>query len=312
MPADAPKLARWKIVAGYAGFTLFALVVCLYLTFPYDAVKQRVTGLATAANLQLTIGSLGPGLFGVTARNVRVNRVLTPEQRRLASETGTPDPTPLEIESIAVRPALLPPGLAVRANLLGGVVTGSVGVLGSTRISVSGSKLDLSRGNIEGFTGVKLSGLAELDADLALPTSSEPGKPAEPDLGQASGKVKLVAKDLSVNGGHVGVQDLPKVPLGGLEARIAFDKGMGTIETLGTKSAELEAGGTGTLKLAKRFEYSNVSLDVRLKADAEYIKTQSLLGMGLAFLPADPEAGWRAFKIRGYLGRPEFPDFRRR
>ncbi len=325
MPPQASSSStatRWKPIAGYAAFSVFALLVSLYLTFPYDAVKQQVLGRASAAGLNVTMGSLGPGLFGVTARNVRLNKVLTPEQQRLNAETGTPEPTPLEIDSIAVRPALLPPGLAFRVNALGGVVSGSVGALGATRVSASGDGLDFSKGNLKGFTGLDLAGKGELNLSLAVPTVAA-GKsgPAEPDLGQANGALDLTFDTLTVNGGTITVpmygqptpMPLPKVQLGNLEAKLKIEKGVGTIETFATKSSDLEASATGTVKLAKRVEYSEPVVDVRLKLDPEFVKRLGLIGSATSMLPADPkDPTWRAFKVRGFLGRPDFPDFRMR
>jgi type II secretion system protein N len=322
MPPEAPKLARWKVIAAYTAYSLFALLFCLYLTFPYDAVKQRVTAAATAAGLSLTIDSLGPGLFGVTARNLRVNKVLTPEQQRLATETGTPEPTPLEIDSVAVRPALIPPGLAFRAKALGGTVSGSVGALGATRVSVTADGLDFSKGNLKGFTGLDLAGQGELSFNLSVPSSGGSGKAAaEPDLGQANGALELSVENLTVNGGNLTVPmygqptpvALPKVQLGNVEGKLKFEKGLGTLENLGTKSPDLELAAVGTLKLAKRLDYSEPAIDVRLKLDADFLKRLGMIGSAASMLPADPkDPGWRAFKVRGFLGRPDFPDFRMR
>jgi type II secretion system protein N len=321
MPPEASKTAGWKIIAGYTAFSVFALVLSLYLTFPYDAVKQRVVAAASTAGLNLTLGSLGPGFFGVTARNLRLNKVLTPEQQRLNSETGTPEPTPLEIDSVAVRPALLPPGLAFRVNALDGVVSGSVGVLGSTRISASGDGLDFSKGNLKGFTGLDLAGKGELDLSLTVPTSAgTKTAPAEPDLGQANGGLELTLDSLTVNGGTLTVPmygqptpvPLPKVVLGNVEAKLKIEKGLGTVETFTAKGSDLEAGVTGTLKLAKRVEYSEPVMDIRLKLDPDFLKRLGMIGSAASMLPADPkDPTWRAFKVRGFLGRPDFPDLPR-
>ena len=59
---------------GYAAFAVFAFVACLYLTFPGEAVAQRMRyeiQRRSGGSVTATVGSTGLSLpIGVTARDV--------------------------------------------------------------------------------------------------------------------------------------------------------------------------------------------------------------------------------------------------
>src|SRR5258708_38093260 len=101
-------------------------------------------------------------------------------------------------------------------------------------------------------------------------------KLSEPDLSQARGMLSLNIDQLVVNGGTMSVPiygemtplDLPKISAGDVEAKITFQKGMGTIERLQVKGADVEVAGSGTVKLSKRWEYSEPKVDLRPKFDS--------------------------------------------
>ena len=57
----------WQRALAYSGFGLFALVAAFFITFPYEALRERIRNEADAAGYFVRIGSLGPGLFAVRA-----------------------------------------------------------------------------------------------------------------------------------------------------------------------------------------------------------------------------------------------------
>lgn len=305
------KSARWKRIAGYAVFSLFSLVFCLFLTFPYDALKARVQSEADGAGLYVRLGSMGPGLFGVTARNVQVSKRATGgEDKPLQG---------LQIKSLAARPTLFPPGIKVSASLLSGSATVQVGIVGSLSVRVQVDEVNLADPSLKALTGVDMAGRVSGELALKIPRSALPGaKTSEPDLGQASGHVKVDAAGLTVNGGTVPITiamygpeptpvDLPRVRAGDLLGSIKFEKGAGTIERLSVKGQDLEVNVTGTVKLAKRVEYSEPNAEVRMKFEPEFQKGLGLLGAGLSMIGPDPkDPGWRLGRLTGYIGRPNF------
>ncbi|MFP2913264.1 type II secretion system protein GspN, partial [Pyxidicoccus sp. 3LFB2] len=72
--ASETKPARWKIVLGYAAFAVVAFILGLFVTFPYDAIRTRLVTEAAQAGFAVRIGSLRPGLAGITATQVRVSK----------------------------------------------------------------------------------------------------------------------------------------------------------------------------------------------------------------------------------------------
>ncbi|MCP3060592.1 type II secretion system protein GspN [Myxococcus sp. K38C18041901] len=319
MSSDS-KPARWKVILGYGAFALVAFVLCLLLTFPYETVRARIISEAAQAGLAVRIGSLRPGLSGVTATNVKVSK---PPQAmsadllgKLISGEGLPGAAELGeaviIDSLAVRPTLFPPGVAVRAHALGGTVTASVGVLGDSKVRADIDGLKASGGNLPGFLGVDLDGVINGTLALTLPK----GKSPEPDLSLANGELTLDTQGLIIKGGKASIpmgggnsmpMDLPQVALGALVGRINFDKGLGTVQELKLKGEDIEALATGTLKLGKRLEYSEPAMDVNLRLDPEAQKRLGLLAAGITIFPPDKkDPSFRAARLGGFLNRPTF------
>jgi type II secretion system protein N len=321
MPPET-KTARWKVFLGYAVFAVVAFVFGLFVTFPYDAIRGRIVTEAAQAGLAVRIGSLRPGLAGVTATQVRVSKPPQPLSAEvvaaLASGEGTVPGAlelgePLLFDSVAVRPTLFPPGVAVRASAMGGTLTASVGGLGDVKVHAEADGLKASGGNLPAFTGMDMEG--EINGVLAL-TLPKGKNTADADLSQADGELTLDTKGLVIKGGKVSLpmgggqvvpMDLPRVALGALTSRIQFEKGLGTVQTLRLKSEDLEALATGTLKLGKKLEYSEPAMDVNVKLDPDFQKRLGILGAGVTILPPDKkDPSFRAARLAGFLNRPTF------
>lgn len=303
------KPTLWKRVLGYIAFTLFALFAMFFVTFPYDALQSRVRLEADNAGYFLRIGKMGPGLFSVRAGDVEVSK----------KAVGDQVPEALKVDSVSVGPSLFPPGVSVKLNVLGGTIATRLSGLGSTRIKVDVEDLDLSKGNLKGFSGIDFAGEIEAHVDLTIPrVSSAPNTPAEPDLAQASGTVTIATRGLAINGGTANITipqfgpeptpvDLPKIVIGELGGSIKIEKGAATVEEFKSKSSDLELNITGTVKLAKRLEYSEPNMEIRVKPDPEFQKRLGLLGSALSMIGADPkDPTWRMGRLTGYLGRPQF------
>jgi type II secretion system protein N len=296
-------------IAGYTAFTLFALVVTFFLTFPYDALKDRLRLEADLAGYFVRIGSMGPGFFAVNAKAVQLSK---------KADTDPP-PEALALESVSVGPSLFPPGVSVRVKALGGTISTTVGALSTTRVKIDVEDLDLSKGNMKGFSGIDFAGTLDAHVDLTIPRGASVGNaPGEPDLAQASGTFTLDAKNLAINGGNVAIplpqygpeptpMDLPKIVIGDVTGKVKIDKGVATFDEFKSKSADLELAVGGTMKLGKRLEYSEAGLEVRLKPDPEFQKRLGMIGGAFSMLGPDPkDPTWRLGRLTGFLGRPQF------
>jgi type II secretion system protein N len=294
-------------VGAYVAFTLACLVVAFFITFPYDALKDRVRLEAEGAGFFVRIGSLGPGFFSLRATDVQLSK----------KSDADPPPEPLRLDSVSVGPSLFPPGLAVKVRGIGGTITVGVSGLSTLHVKVDVDELDLTKGNVKGFSGIDLSGNLEAHVDLSIPRAAGPGT-QDPDLSLASGSIALDTKNLSINGGNVSIVipqfgpeptplDLPKIVLGDIMGRIKIDKGAANFDDFKSKSADLESGITGTMKLGKRIEYSESTLEIRLKTDPEFQKRLGLLGSAFSMIAPDPkDPNWRMGHLTGMLGRPQF------
>lgn len=306
IPFPFLPLRRWQRIAAYGAYTLFAFAVCFYLTFPYQAVTQRIVSEAASEGFVVQMGGLGPGLFGASSSSVRVSR-----KQEEPSDQESPV---LTFRSLSLRPSLFPVGLAFRAAGLGGTVSGAYGGIGSTTVTVDLSKVNAGDPAVKSFSGLDLSGSLNGHLALDIPNSKNT-KARESDLTQANGTLVLKLNQLLIKGGTVTVPimgqatpvDLPRVSVGDVEARVKFDKGLGKIEKFQGKGDDLEVLATGTLTLAKRLDYAQPNIDLKLKADPDFVKRVGIIGSGLSMLPTDKEnSGFRVAKITGFLARPTF------
>ncbi len=302
------KLRVVRKVFAYTGFFFLAVLIAFFLTFPYDALKDRVRLEADRAGYFARISSMGPGFFGVRARGIELSK---------KADTDPP-PAPLKVDSVSAGPTLLPPGLGVTAKLFDGTVAVKVSGFSNIRVRIDAEGLNLANPDLKAFSGIDFSGMVEAHVDLSLPRVAVGPGPAEPDLGQATGTISIDAKQLAINGGSMSMVipqfgpeptplDLPKIVVGDLSGKLKFEKGAGTIEKFEAKSADLELQATGTLKLAKRLEYAEPGIELRFKPDPEFQKRLGLIGSALSMVGPDPkDPSWRMGRLTGYLGRPNF------
>lgn len=299
------QLATWKRVLAYVAFFLFALVASFFLTFPYDTLKERVRTEAESAGYFVRINSLGPGFFSIRASGIELSK-------KAAANIDAP-PESLKIDSVSVGPSLFPPSLKVSSSLLGGSASARVGGLRSTNVKVVLDEIDVSKGNVKGFTGIDMSGEIDGLVELEIPRAG-----AESDFSQANGNVSLVTRGLTVNGGTANVAipmygpeptpiDLPKIQVGEVNGKVKIEKGLATVDDFKGKSPDIELNVSGTLKLAKRVEYSEPNLEVRFKPDSAFQSRLGLLGSALSMVGPDPkDPNWRMGRLTGMLGRPNF------
>jgi len=308
MPPEKP-MARSRKLLFYISFCVFSFLLGLLLTFPYDTLKKILVARAEAGGYVLKVRSVGPGV-GLVARGLSL-------QKKGVGSKDVPAEA-LEIESVSLRPTLFPPGLSIHASLLGGDVYTQVGLLGSTRINVELDDIDFSKSNFKGFSGVDLNGKLRGELSLSIPNISVGKGQKEPDLAGANGNVRLKLEGVKVNGGTIRVVipafgneptpvDLPRIELGDFTSSLKIEKGMATVDKLSLLGKGLEASGVGTIRLARRLEYSELGVDLRLKTDPDFQKSLGVYGMAFSQLRSDPkDTAWKVARLTGYLGRPAF------
>ena len=300
MPFTLPRLPKTRVasVLGYTALTIASFLLFLWLTFPYDVIERLVVDKAREAGTHLRIGDVGPGFFGVSFDTIQV----------LPAPKDGEDPDAsraLVIDSVTVRPALLPIGLAIRADALGGDIAANVGALGKPSLSVTLDGLSTQRGNFVAYTGIDLD--STLDGALDLDFSKVNGA-ADPST--ANGALSLTLANALLKGGTLtGAMplDLPAARLGTIEIAVPFENGVGTVETFTGNGEDLQVRGSGTINLARNLEASRINLDLALRATEAFAKEQPLIGMGLNTLPPDREdPSFRKARVGGTLSRLSF------
>lgn len=304
--ATEPRARRWPTFVGYPLFFLFALVVSFFITFPYEQLTTTVKNEADKAGYFVRIGNLGPGFLAVRATDVELSK----------KAIGDELPEPVKLDSVSVGPTLIPPGIGVNIKAFGGTASVRVSGMSKMRLKVDADELDVSKGNLKAYSGVDMTGSVGAHVDVTMPRVAGS---SEPDLSQAAGTLSLQTKALTVNGGTVNVVlpqfgrdptplDLPKIIFGDIDGAVKLEKGVGTIEEFKSKSPNIEFNASGSVRLAKRFEYSEPNIELRFKADPEFQKGLGMVGMALSVAGPDPkDPSWRLGRLTGSFSRPRFP-----
>lgn len=269
----------------YAAFAGFCFVVFLHLTFPYAPLRRRLIQEASLQGVELSIGNLGPAFFGISARDVRLGI-----------------PTYLSIPRLVLRPALIPLGVGFDAEVLGGRARGAIGSRDNPSIQLDLSHLKLSASQLKSLGGIDLEGDVTTHLDLRLPKASPPK--AEGDL--VVDIKGLTLRDSTLKNSFLGLPDgidLPRTELGSIKATFKIVKGTVTLDNGVGKGNDLDLWVRGTLKLAQSLPYSEMNIDLKVKANPDYVKRLGPLGMGLSILPADKELpDFRLLQLGGFLG----------
>ncbi len=288
------KLLRYL---GYPAFFVLALVLMLYLTFPYDRVAELAKGQAKEANYELSFGSLGPGLSGITARRVTLTSA-SPAAAPAGADGAPVEEKALKIERISVRPSLFPLGVAFSAELFDGEASGAMGVTGKLKtVELKLRELKLDKANLKGAVGLNLGGTVNGSAKLKLDPQ---------DFSKTSGKLALSSEGLALNGGTVANYDLPKVDLGQLDAEVQIDQGKAEIKTFKASGPDAEAKLEGEIGLGQRLPFSTMKIKVALKPNDEWMKKNSIIQAGLNFAMGRDSSGFYNGNIAGMLGNPRF------
>jgi type II secretion system protein N len=182
---------------------------------------------------------------------------------------GPPAQT-VRIDRLTLRPSLIPWGVGFSASLFGGGAGGAIGTGSAPKLRVHFDHLSLAQAGVAALTGVEAVGTLDGELSLDIPTSGPQG--GQPDLSQASGRLRLGGSGLEVKGGTVTIPlmgqmtpvDLPPVNFGKLAAELPIERGTGTVKALRIEGPELDIQATGTVRLARALPYSEPDLSLRI------------------------------------------------
>ncbi len=254
-----PQKLRQNLLAfsAYARFFWFAFSISAYLTFPYDRLRDFLTQ-KVASGYQLEIGELSPSwVTGVTLDDVSLTRDATEPEAK---------PATLRFDSLTLRvsPWSLIGGLENLSGSLEAIVSdGELSASASSSDGVRHIEAELTAVDLEGlglgaWWGVPLRGSATGKVDLTL----------DPEPTKTSGDVELQIEGVRIGDGKTKVKPpgmmvgltLSPINAGTLDAKLAIDKGVATIEKLSTDGPDLKSKGTGSVTLAKQLGRSRVDM----------------------------------------------------
>ena len=294
------KLVGWRKTAAYAAFFAFSFVVALRLTFPVEAVRERLILDAGAQGYQVKVNDLSPsGLAGIRAREVTVT---------------TADGTRIPLEELKVGLRIWSTirghrAYSFDASLFDGHVVGFTDTSKTAeRYQARITGIDLSRAAVvRAATGLDLAGILSGNVDLTL----DPKDPSK-----STGSLDFQVTDGAIRGGKIQVPGMeggltvPPVKLGAIAARGTVKSGRADFGTLESKGDDVDIVAEQVfIQLQPRFEHSALTGRARVRpTEAFWRKDQvaplkPLIDAGLA--SARGKDGGFGFQIYGTVGKPQ-------
>lgn len=317
------RLKRLAPKIGYPLFYLFALVIFLSWTFPYDKLKERIVTTFNAqqrnssAPTELQIEELDSSwLTGVKAKGVK-----------LISPSADPSkpPTEIKIDEARARISLL--GLLIgnkdvsfRIEAFGGVIKGSFEDSGKERnVDVTFDDVDMSKIDaISTNVGFPLEGKLGGTLKLQLP---------EGKASKGNGAVNLEIKDMYAGNAKeltvktpLGPFTLPRLKVGNFAVTGDAKDGILKITKVGASGGDVDVNGDGRVQLREVATDAHLDVNLKFKINDGYRnkndKTKMLFGAPGAkekpMLEMDPRMaksktadGFYGLKIGGTLAKPD-------
>lgn len=305
-------------LVGYPVFFVFWFVVFVYITFPYDRLKETIIAAAEAPSpapgatqqptMRLRIGSLGPTLLpGISARDVSVT---------FLPERPTDQPVTMQLDRVSVHVGLL--------SLLFGTVNASANIRGlggeidvDVSATTSGTRPGVRDLKVE-FEHVSLAGLPPVAKAVGLPVMGALDgtfrlEVPEGRINRATGRVALTVDDLRVGDGrsqfeipNFGGVTIEQIRAGQLTANLNIRDGVATVERIAAQSNEFTLAMEGRVELREDLQRSNVNLGLRFSlTDAYRTKSETSRRIMMVFDMAPPlqqarrGEGQLGFRCRG-------------
>jgi type II secretion system protein N len=288
-----------RLILHTLAYTLYGLVVCLvllYVIFPYDLLRQRVTAGFSEGELQLAIDRLGPDFPpGVRLRNVRL----------LLNQAGSPG-TLVQLETLRVHPALLDVfskvlNVHLNATLYRGTLQGDVRsavVHGVPSWEIQAEFTDLS---VERHPLVQKEGQAFLRGRLSGDLSATLSR----DGLVQQGLVTLRRQPVVFASNQALPVPLPReVTCDLVQGQIRMVPGQWQIDQLLCRGNDLSIDVRGTMRWQSPLAASGLELRVQMRSEAAYKQEIDLIGSLVQRRP--DRRGVLSFSIRGTLQQPQY------
>ena len=289
------RILKW---IGYPLFTLVVFLIALYMSLPYDKVKQIIEDkLSADPSMQVTIGELGPSpLIGLSADRVIIR--LVSKDKPLAIPGASPGPEAKKgaaekdgakviiLDQVKVKSGLL--------ALLSGKIDVSFTVEGLDGL-LEGQYKAVKKKSWSIKTEVKGINLKEapmISDALGLPVTGRFSgevdlKVTKNNYSTATGSIALECDECTVGDGKKKLKipgnaflkaglTMPKINLGKLGGKIKVQKGTATLQKFGSKSSDMELALEGKFALRKPLGFSTADAYLRFKLDPSFKKKHAV------------------------------------
>lgn len=286
---------RWARWLGLSLFSWVIFTISLFLTFPSDAVRDRVVQEASKRGMQLRMESVDLAFpLGLSFHETYlILREPDPQAEKPA--------VAIHIPKLTVRPSVFglltgKKAISFDAQLWGGKLSGKAGS------SDEGGMIDARLRNLDlgqsvlGAVGLQFEGKIE---ELRFEARGN-------HLADAEGELVLKGSDLVLNGGEVNHFSLPKVALGTLEGKITMGEGSAQIETFEANGEDITAQVEGSLRLSDRLTLSTLQTRLRFKPSEAWWSQNEMLRAGASMALRKDNDGFHTIQMYGQLGKPRF------
>ncbi len=303
-PSDNRNRRSLIKTIGYAGFALFSLLLSLYLTFPVEALRDRLSqevSTRSANTIALDISDLSLlGPTGISGKDIDLTfRGHQPKN----STDGRP--LQLHLDELNTRVEILP--------LLSGTATLDTSArLGDGTIVVDATPRDAR--NLDArvsILGVELAHDALLLGALGVPIRgllngngnlSWRGEASKSDM-----DLSLSTGGLSIGPAVVAGFSLPKINGGNVSLELAAKEGQLQIVSFKQRGGDVKLVLNGSISLRRRIEQSALDLCVKVKAEGDFLeanpKFKSALELAQIRFKRDGD-GYLNINIGGNATRP--------
>ncbi len=308
---------------GYPLFFMFWFVTFVYVTFPYDRLKEAIVaaieaprrtpgGSSQPSNMQVSIGSVRPTFFpGISARDVALTF--------LPTKTGERSVT-MRMQRVAAHVGLF--------ALAGGNVSADIDIDGmGGRIeahvdsAMRGARPGLRDLRVS-LEHVRVGEIAPLVSMVGLPLSGSLDGTVElhvPDgqVEQSTGATHVTIDDLRIGDGHAQYQiprfggiTIEQIRAGRLDGAITIREGRATIDRFTARSPEFTFQMDGRVDLQPVFGESVMNMGVRFQLTDAYRHKSEQAGRIMSVMDIVPDLqaarrpdGTLSFRCRGNFAR---------
>ena len=292
--------SKRRMILQILAYTVYGLTICLgfvYLSFPYDLLRQRVVDWLAPDAMRLAIAELRPTFpLGVLLQQVR-----------LQANTVEPREPVLHLRTLRVQPAWLPlfsreVQLRIAATLYDGHLQGDIhppGFDDTTGWTFQGQVADLGLArhpwlrNAEGEAWLR----GRLGGNVQM-TLDQDGRVQEGELELRVQRLVLVA------GQHPLVPLQQDVTCDTLQSKFKVTARQVQIVSLNCQGDDLTIQVRGSVQVRQPWNTSMLNLHVQMRSETTYKRELGLIG---ALVRRRPDRrGGLSFRIRGPVRKPRF------